>query len=131
MSGQKAFFDVTVSGKYARRYSKQTLKQCHSMNKNEKKSHYNTRIMEVDQVSFMPLVFAVAGGIGGEDRGFYSRLATLQSLKSEIEKSKVTSWIRSRVNFALLISMLLCLRGSQQKLANEKLDIELKHTNKY
>ena len=101
------------------------------MNKNEKKRHYNTRIMEVGQGSFTSLVFAVAGGIGGEDRGFYSRLATLQSLKSGIEKSKVTSWIRSRANVALLRSMLLCLRGSQQKLANEKLDIELEHTNKY
>ena len=47
--------------------------------------------MEVDQGSFTSLVFAVAGGIGGEDRGFYSRLATLQSLKCGIEKSKVTS----------------------------------------
>ena len=69
--------------------------------------------MEVDQGSFTSLGFAVAGGIGGEDRGFYSRLATLQSLKSGIEKSKVTSWIRSRANVALLRSMLLCLRGSQ------------------
>ena len=42
-----------------------------------------------------------------------------------VEKSKLTSWIRSKVNFTLLRSMLLCLRGSRQKLVNEKLDIEL------
>ena len=79
--------------------------------------------MEVDQGSFKPLVFTVAGGIGGEGRAFHSRLATLLSLKNGIEKSKVTSWIRSKVNFALLRSTLLCLRGSRQKLVNEKLDI--------
>ena len=63
------------------------------MNENEKKRHYNTRIMEVDQASFTSLVFAVAGGIRGEGRAFYSLLETLLSLKSGIEKSKGTSWI--------------------------------------
>ena len=111
VSGQKAFFNVRVFDPNARRYSKQTLKQCYSLNKKEKKRYYNTRIMEVDQGSFTPLVFTVAGGIGGEVRAFYLRLATLLSLKNGIEKSKVTSWIRSKVNFALLRSMLLCLRG--------------------
>ena len=61
VSGQKAFFDVRVFNPNARRYSKQTLKQCYSINENEKKRHYNTRIMEVDQVSFTPLVFTEAG----------------------------------------------------------------------
>ena len=61
VSGERAFFDVRVFDPDARRYSKQTLKQCYSMNENEKKRHYNTRIMEVDQGSFTPLVFTVAG----------------------------------------------------------------------
>ena len=129
MSGQKAFFDVRVFNPNARRYSKQTLKQCYSINENEKKRHYNTRIMEVDQGSFTPLVFTVAGGIGREGRAFYSRLATLLSLKNGIEKSKVTSWIQSKVIFALLRIMFLCLRGSRLKLVNKKLDIELKHSS--
>ena len=60
--------------------------------------------MEVDQGSFTPLIFTVAGGIGGEGRAFYSGLATLLSLKNGIEKSKVTFRIRSKVNFALLRS---------------------------
>ena len=74
-SGQKTFFDVRFFDPIAQSYSKQTqqtLKQSYSMNKNEKKRHYNTRIMEVDQGSFTPLVFTVAGGIGGEGRAFYS-----------------------------------------------------------
>ena len=83
----------------------------------------------MDQGSFTSLVFTVAWGIGGEGRAFYSRLATLLSLKNGIEKSKVTSWIRSKVNFALLRSMLLCLRGSRQNVVNEKLAIEIEHTS--
>ena len=96
----------------APRYSKQTLRQCYSFNENEKKPHYNTRKMKVDQGSFTPLVFTVAGGMKDEDRAFYLRLATLLSLKNGIEKFKVISWIRSKVNFAILRSMLLCLRSS-------------------
>ena len=129
VSGQKAFFDVRVFDPNARRYSKQILKQCYSINENKEKRHCNTRIMEVDQGSFTPLVYTVAGGIGGQGRAFYLRLATLLSLKNGTEKSKVTSWIRSKVSFALLRSMLLCLRGSQLKLVNEKLDIELEQTS--
>ena len=85
--------------------------------------------MEVDQGSFKPLVFAVAGGIGREGIVFYLRRATLLSLKNGIEKSKVTSWKQSKINFALLRSELLCLRGSPLKSANEKLDIELEQTS--
>ena len=33
------------------------------------------------------------------------------------------------MNFTLLRSILLCLRGSRQKLVNKKLDIELEHTS--
>ena len=112
MSGQKAFFDVRGFDPNARRYSKQTLKQCYSLNKNEKKRHYNTKIMEVDQGSFTPLVFTVAGGMGGESTAFCFRMAILLSLKDGVEKSKVTSWIGSKVIFALFRSVVLCLRSS-------------------
>ena len=64
----------------------------------------------------------------GEGRAFYLSVATLLSLKNGITISKVTSWIQSKVNIGLLRSMLMCLRGSRQKLVKEKLDIELEHT---
>ena len=102
MIGQKAFFDVRVFYPTVRRYSKETLKQCYSLSEHEKKRHYNTRIMEVDQGSFTPLFFTVAGVIRNKGRGFYLRLATLLSLKNGTEKSKGTSSVQFKVNFALL-----------------------------
>ena len=72
VSDQKAFFNVRVFDLNAGRYSKQNLKQCYSIKENEKKRHYNTRIMEIDQGGFTSLVFTGAGGIGGEGRAFYS-----------------------------------------------------------
>ena len=70
--GQKAFFDVRVFDPNTRRCPKQTLKQCYSTNENEKKRHYNARMMETDQGSFTPLIFTAAEGIGVEGRAFYS-----------------------------------------------------------
>lgn len=46
--------------------------------------------------------------MGGEVKAVYSLLATLLSLKNGIQKSKVTSWIQSKVNISLLRSELLC-----------------------
>ena len=46
----------------------------------------------MDQGSFMPLVFTVTEGIGGEGRAFYRWLATLLWLKNGIQKSKLTFW---------------------------------------
>ena len=70
--GQKAFFCVRVFDSNARSYSKQTLKQCYSFSGNEKKRHYSTRKIDVNQGSFTPLVFTVAGGMRGEGKAFYS-----------------------------------------------------------
>ena len=63
----------------------------------------------------------------GEGGAFYLRMATLLSLKNGLEKSKVTSW--RHLNLARLRRMLLCLRGSYQKLVDEKLDIECEPTS--
>ena len=83
--------------------------------------------MQVDQDIFTPSVFTIAGGMRSEGRAFYSRVPILMLLKNEIRISKVTSWIQSKANFALLRTMFICLRGLRQKLINEKLDTELEH----
>ena len=109
--GQRAFFDVRVFNPNAQRYLRQTLKQSFAVNEREKKHHCNRRIMEVDQGSFTPLVFTLNGGMAGECKVFYSRLAML--LSSGVEKPQVTTWIRTKINFTLLRSMILCLHGSR------------------
>ena len=47
--------------------------------------------MKVDQGSFTPLVFTLNGGMAGECKVFYSRLAMLLSSKRGVEKSQVTT----------------------------------------
>ena len=64
-------------------------------------------------LSFTPLVFSIHGAMGREFKTFYSRLATLISDKRKTPSSITSSWIRTKVGFALLKSSLLCLRGSR------------------
>ena len=85
--------------------------------------------MKVDQGSITPLVFTVAGGMGSEGGAFYSRLATLLSLKNGIEKSKVISWIRSKSNFALLKYVVVFTRFTAEFSKWIWLDTELEHTS--
>ena len=86
--------------------------------------------MEVEQASFTPLVFTLNGGLAGKCKVFYSRLAMLLSSKRGVEKSQVTTWIRTKINFALLRSMILCLHGSRTTSSGikESIDIELERT---
>ena len=47
--------------------------------------------------------------MSGEWKAFYSTLALLLSIKCGVEKSKITTWIRMKINFALLQCMMPCL----------------------
>ena len=43
----------------------------------EKKGQYASRILEVEQATFTPLVFSTTGGMGAECKRYHSRLAEL------------------------------------------------------
>ena len=74
---------------------------------------YASRVLEVEQGSFTPLVLTTTGGMAGECMRYHSRLAELLSTKKGENYGTTMSWIRAKVSFALLRSALLCLRGSR------------------
>ena len=78
----------------------------------EKKRQYASRVLEVEQATFTPLVFSTTGGIAVECNRYYSRLAELVAIKKGESCATTMSWIRAKVSFVLLRSALLCLRGS-------------------
>ena len=80
---------------------------------NEKKRKYATRVLEIEQGTFTPLVFSTTGGMGEECQRFHSRLAELLASKKGDDYSTTISWIRCKVSFAVLRTALLCLRGSR------------------
>ena len=50
-------------------------------NENEKKRMNESRVLEVEQASFTPLVFTTTGGMGRECLRYHSRLAELISVE--------------------------------------------------
>ena len=112
IKGQQAFFDVRVFDPNASCYLHQSMQQCYIKNENEKKRHYNERILNVDNRSFTPLVFSLYGGMSRECKTFYGRLADMIAEKRKTLPSITSSWIRTKICFALLRASFLCIRGS-------------------
>ena len=118
-----AFFDVRVCHPNAESYKDLTPQQIYRQHENEKKRQYSTRVLEVEQASFTPLVFTTTGGMAEECKRFHSRLAERLKERRAIYCSITLSWIRSKVSFAILRSALLSLRGSRSR-RHEPLNIQ-------
>ena len=91
------------------------LNQIYRQHETEKKRQYASRVLEVEQATFTPLVISTTGGMAAECKRCHSRLAELLATKKGESYATTMSWIRARVSFALLRSALLCLRGSRAK----------------
>ena len=85
------------------------------LHENEKKRKYASRVIEVEQGTFTPLVFTTTGGMADECLRYHARLAELISAKKHEDYATTISWIRAKVSFAILRSALLCLRGSRTR----------------
>ena len=108
---QRAFFDVRVFNPLAPSYQNTPLAQCYRRNEQEKQA-YDQRVREIEHGSFSQLVFTTTGGMGTIATVFYKQLAAMIAEKHERPYSKTMQWIRCRLNFSLLRSAIMCLRGS-------------------
>ena len=69
-TGQRAFFDVRTFNLFAQKHSKMAVEKCFKENDNEKKRTYDNRVLQIENSSFTPLVFAANGVMGKESFGF-------------------------------------------------------------
>ena len=76
-----AFFDVRICYPNADSYRDMDHNQIYRQHEMEKKRQYASRILEVEQATFMQLVFSTTGGIAVECKGYHSRLAELVATK--------------------------------------------------
>ena len=64
--------------------------------------------------------------MGRECKTFISKLAKKIAAKRNLNTSVLTSWLRTKINFTLLRSILICLRGSRSlKKVESRDDVEL------
>ena len=93
-------------------YSTKVLNSC-QMNETKKKRQYNKRILNVKHGSFTPLFFYAMVGMGRESQLFSKSLSESLFDSRGQQLSVTVTWIRRKVIFALLKSVVLCLRGSR------------------
>ena len=81
----------------------------------EKRRDYDQRILQIEHGSFSPLVFSTTGGMGRTATTVYKRVAGLIAEKKGQDYSQTLRWLRCRLNFALLRSFIMCLRGTRSR----------------
>ena len=118
---QKTFLDVRVVHPNCPSYVNKDIAQVYKTHEQEKKRTYNERIMQVEKGSFTPIVMSTFGGMGQEAEAFHKRLAQLISEKRHESYSHVVNYIRTRLRFCLLKSVLTSIRGVRGKSRNENI----------
>ena len=111
----RAFGDIRIFNPLARSYKSRSLESAYRKKENEKKRAYNERVVEVEHGSFTPLVFSALGGMSKECNRFYKQLAMKLSENQDTPFSVVMNYVRTVMNFSLLRSIGLCLRGSKSR----------------
>ena len=110
-----AFFDIRVCHPHADSYKELSPKPIYKLHEDEKKRKYASRIIEVENGTFMPLVFTTTGGMSQECQRYHSRLAELISSKKQEDYATTIAWIRTKVSLAILRTALVCLRGTRSR----------------
>ena len=109
---QSAFFDGRVCHPNADSYKNLTTEQIYKLHENDKKRLYSSIVLEVEQGTFIPLVFTTTGVTC---QLYHSRLAELLAVKKQESYASTIAWITNRVLFAILRSALVCLWGSRSR----------------
>ena len=114
---ERTFLDIKVFHPNCPSYINQEIEKSYIYHENMKKRTYRERILNVEHGSFTPVVFSTTGGAGPEADRHHKRIAELISLKRKEEYSHVINYIRTRLRFNLLRSILVAVRGERGKRA--------------
>ena len=74
---------------------------------------YAARITQVRHGSFNPFVFSSFGGMSRAYSFFYKKLAEKLAEKRNLSSSETMCFVRTKINFSLIKSLVLCVRGSR------------------
>ena len=112
---ERTFLDIRVMHPNSPSYVNKDIRQIYRAHEMEKKRTYNERVIEVEKGSFTPIVVSTFGGMGQEAEKFHKRLAQLIADKRNEPYSCVVNYIRTRLRFCLLKSVLTSIRGVRGK----------------
>ena len=110
-SMDRTFLDVRVFHHGAPSNRLATIGDSFRKHENEKKLTYNRRIIQVEKATFTPSVCSTSGAIGDQADRFLKRVATLMTHKKGNLYSDCISYIRKKIRFVILRTVLTAIRG--------------------
>ena len=110
---ERTFLDIKVFHPNCASYINMNLQEAYVHHENIKKRSYRERVLNVEHGSLTPIVFSTAGGASPEANKHHKRIAQLIALKRKEEYSHVMEYIRTRLRFNLLRSILIAIRGER------------------
>ena len=116
---ERTFFDVRITHPTAPSNVNLTSQQLYQRNEKEKKTAYCQRCRQVEKAGFCCLVHTTSGGMSPECEAFNRQLAHRLADKRKDDYASVANYIRTKIRFALLKSVLLSLRGVRGKQQKE------------
>ena len=113
---ERTFFDVRITHPTAPSNDSKTLEQLYRYNEKEKRTAYEQRVLQVEKATFCPLIYTTTGGMG---HAYHKRVAQRLAEKRKDNYPAVMNYVRTKVRFALLKSVLISLRGIRGKQMKE------------
>ena len=110
---ERTFLDVKVFHPNCKSYADMEIGQAYVHHQNIKKRSYKERVLNVEHGSFTPIILSTSGGVGPEANRHHKRIAELIALKRKGEYSQIIQYIRTRLRFNLLKSILVAVRGER------------------
>ena len=93
----------------------------------EKRRKYTEHILQAENGSFTPLVFSVNGGMGKEANKCYIWIAEKFAEKRNEPCSVMMSWIRRKISFLMMKSIIICVFVEVDQLGMSKKNITLRN----
>ena len=112
---ERTFLDIRIFHPNCSSYVNMDIDKTYALHENIKKRKYKERILNVEHGSLTPVVFSTTGGAGPEANSHHKRIAQLIALKRKEEYSCIINYIRTRIRFNLLRSILVAVRGERGK----------------
>ena len=112
---ERTFIDVRIMHPNCDSYINKPIEEVYLDHENRKKNKYNERVIQVEKGTFTPVVMSIFGGMGKEAEKFNKRLATLIAKKKKERYADVLGYMRTRLRFNLLKSILITIRGVRGK----------------
>ena len=112
---EKTFLDIRIMHPNCPSYVNKSIEKVYEEHEKSKKREYNERVIQVEKGSFTSIVFSTFGGMGKETTVYHKRIAQLIAKKRGETYSSVMNFMRTRLRFCLLKSVLTSIRGIREK----------------